>query len=67
MEAKLTYAQQYTLKRSDLTKLRGECQGKEEPAFIIDFVDRPTGRVEDRWAVVPHHVWEKFINASDNS
>jgi hypothetical protein len=68
MEAKFTFAKVFALRHEDLQKLRGECEGRERPAFVIDFKNRASGKTQDRWVAIPHVDWEKMINAaSDNS
>lgn len=62
LEAKFTFASSYRLTRDVLNKIRGECQGKEEPAVQLDFNNKSTGGVEDSWVVIPLHVWEKYVN-----
>jgi hypothetical protein len=64
MEAKFTYAKSFSIKRSDLDKIRGECEGRESPAFVVDFKDRASGRTQDRWVMIPHKEWERMINGS---
>lgn len=54
MEAKFTLADSYSLKLTELSKLRGECEGNEEPLMVLDFKDRATGREKDRWAILPY-------------
>jgi hypothetical protein len=67
MEAKLTNAKAFSLKRSDLDKVRSECQGHEKPALIIDFKNKSTGRTEDRWAVIEYKEWERIVATTDDS
>jgi len=64
MEAKYTFANSFRITREVLSKIRGECQGLERPAVQLDFVDKPTGRVEDSWVIIPHDDWEKYIRAT---
>jgi hypothetical protein len=66
-ESKFTFAQSFSLKKEILDKIRGECQGREEPVVNIEFRDKATGRVDDNWVVVPRHYWEKLIASTDNS
>jgi len=63
VEAKFTFGTIYSVKRADLDKIRGECQGHEKPAFVIDFKDRASGRTQDSWVLMPHKEWERMINA----
>lgn len=50
--------------RDVLNKIRGECEGREEPIVVVDFADRVTGRVEDQWALVELKVLERILNAT---
>lgn len=67
VETKWTGAASFRLQRSELNKIRGECQRLEKPAMVIDFKDKVTGRTEDRWVVIPHRDWEKYANAATNN
>jgi hypothetical protein len=64
VEAKFTFGTIYPVKRVDLDKIRGECQGHERPAFVIDFKERVTGKTQDRWVLIPHKDWENMINGA---
>jgi hypothetical protein len=64
LEAKLTYANSFRITRAVLNKIRGECVGLEEPVVQLDFADKITNRVVDSWAIIPLHVWEKYVNAT---
>jgi hypothetical protein len=64
VEAKFTFGTIFSVKRADLDKIRGECQGRERPAFVIDFKERASGKTQDRWVLVPHKDWESMINAA---
>ena len=50
--------------RDVLRKIRGECTGREEPIVVVDFANKATGRVEDRWAIIEFKVLEKILNAT---
>jgi len=63
VEARFTYGTIYSVKRQDLDKIRGECQGHEKPALVIDFKDRATSKTQDSWVLMPHKEWERMINA----
>lgn len=63
MEAKFTYAKSFSVKRSELDKIRGECEDGEKPAFVIDFKDKGSGKTKDRWVIITHKDWENMINA----
>jgi len=64
IEAKGVYSSQYILRRQVLDKIRGECDRKEQPALVLDFTDRPTGRVLDSWTIIPTAQWEELVNAA---
>ena len=64
MEAKYTFAKVFKLRHADLSKVRGECEGHEEPALVVDFKEESTGRTKDRWVVVPFKAWMERINAA---
>jgi len=50
--------------RDVLNKIRSECEGREEPIVVVDFADKKTGRVEDRWALIEFKVLERILNAT---
>jgi len=50
--------------RDVLNKIRGECEGHEEPIVVVDFAERSTGRVEDQWALIELKVLERILNAT---
>lgn len=60
VEIKYTRTKSYRLDRDELSKIRGECSGLEQPLFVIDFVDKETGGSEDRWVLVPFHQFQKL-------
>ena len=65
-ECKYTKAASFTLKRSELDKIRSECTYPEVPVFDIIFTDR-NGRAMDRWVAVPYEEWVKQHASSDDS
>jgi hypothetical protein len=65
VEAKYTTAKSYRLNHSDLTKIRGECEGRERPALVLDFKEKGTLKTHDRWVVIPYADWEKYAAAND--
>ncbi len=65
IEAKLTEAKSYTIKREILDKIRSECAGLEKPAVVIDFVDR-NQTTEDRWVVIPYDDFLERVHAADH-
>jgi hypothetical protein len=50
--------------RDVLNKIRGECEGREEPIVVVDFADKTTGRVEDQWAIIELKVLERILHAA---
>ena len=63
VENKFTYARTFKLEHSDLSKIRGECEGHETPALQVDFNDRATGRTLDSWVVIPYALWKEEQDA----
>jgi hypothetical protein len=51
-EAKYTLHDSFPLKLEDLYKIASECHGAERPLLVLDFKDRATGRLRDRFAVL---------------
>lgn len=51
--------------RDVLNKIRSECAGREEPIVVVDFTDKTTGRVEDRWCVIEHKVLKRVLDATE--
>lgn len=64
VEIKYTRTKGYRVDRNELSKIRGECSGAEEPLFVIDFTDPETGGSADRWVLVPFHHFKKLDNAT---
>jgi hypothetical protein len=62
IEAKLTFAQQYTIKLQELRKILSEATPGEAAALQVDFVDKDTKRVTDSWVLVPYEDWLKKVN-----
>jgi hypothetical protein len=60
VEIKYTRTKSYRVDRDELSKIRGECTGMEQPLFVIDFVDKETGGSEDRWVMMPFHEFQKL-------
>lgn len=51
-EAKYTESNSYQLKLEELEKIAGECHGRERPVMVVDFKQKGTGRLRDRFAVL---------------
>lgn len=60
VEIKYTRTKGYRVDRDELSKIRGECTGLEEPLFVIEFMDKETGGSGDRWVLVPFHHFKKL-------
>ncbi len=65
-EAKFTYANSFSLQLDELYKLNGELQGAERPAFIIDFRERGSKSLRDRFVVVPFEDFKELHAARVN-
>lgn len=63
-EAKYTEAGSYTLKLADLEKIASECHGRERPVLVLDFKERGTGKLRDRFAVVRFDDAKEMFNAA---
>jgi hypothetical protein len=66
IEAKLTQASQYTLKLETLHKIMSECEGLEQPALVVDFVERGSLRTKESWAVIPYPDLLEIVNATNH-
>ncbi len=66
LENKFTQAASLRVKLSDLTKLRGECEGLEVPVFAIQFKEKGTLRTLDDWVLIPRKEFERLANEADN-
>lgn len=64
VEVKNTRTGGYRVTRKELSKIRGECTGLEQPLFVIGFMDPETGGSEDRWVLVPFEHFKKLNNAA---
>ena len=51
-EAKYTMNDSYPLRLDDLDKIASECHGAERPLLVLDFKDKATGRLRDRFVVL---------------
>jgi hypothetical protein len=60
IEAKLTTKDSYRLALKDLSKIRGECTGRERPVFVVEFKDPQTLMTRDAWALIPLKDWERL-------
>jgi hypothetical protein len=66
MEAKFTYGNIFSLRKADLDKVRGECEGREIPSLVVDFKDSASGKTRDSWVLITRTQWENFIRAISN-
>ena len=64
VETKYTQANSFSLKLSELWKIGGECEGSERPMFVIDFLEKGTGKLRGRYAVIPFSDMEKLNDAN---
>lgn len=62
-EAKYTEADSYQLKLAELEKIAAECHGRERPIMVVDFKQKGTGRLRDRFAVVRFDDAKEMFNA----
>lgn len=68
IENKMTTGLSLRVPLSDLTKIRSECVGAEQPIYEVEFKEKGTLRSADKWALVPWDELQRLINAaSDNS
>jgi len=67
IESKFRTAASVNVKLSELRKIRSECEGLEVPVFEVEFREKQTLRVKDKWALVPWNEWEKLANAANNN
>lgn len=66
IENKLKLTKGIRITREELSKIRSECEHGEVPLFEVDFADRTTLRVEDRWILVPYDHWKKVSGEADD-
>lgn len=59
IENKLKMVKSITITREELDKVRSECSPGEVPLFEVDFANRATLKIEDRWILVPYEEWKK--------
>ena len=59
LEAKTATTKGYRVMRTDLDKIRGECANGEKPGFLIEFINRLTHKLEDRWILIPYEDWRE--------
>lgn len=63
VEAKFTEAGSFTLKLDELEKIASECHGRERPVLVLDFKEKGTGKLKDRFAVVRFNDAKEMLNA----
>ena len=59
LEVKTCTLKGYRVSRSNLDKIRGECATGEKPGFIVEFINRLTHKLEDRWILIPFEDWRE--------
>lgn len=64
VEAKYTEAGSYSLRLEELHKISSECHGTEKPVFVVDFVEKLTKRLVDRYAVVHFDDLKEWMDAA---
>lgn len=66
IEAKFTRAKSYSVKLEDLKTIRLHCQGKEEPAFVVEFKEKDSDKAIETWALIPIEDYEELLRARQN-
>jgi hypothetical protein len=64
VEAKYTEADSYRLELGELEKIGAECHGRERPVLVLDFKEKGTGKLRDRFAVVRFQDAKEMFNAA---
>jgi len=64
VEAKFTAANSYKLDLDELYKIASECEGREKPLFVVDFLDKHTKKPKDRFAILPYDQLKELIDAA---
>jgi len=65
-EAKFTQAQSFVVRLDELHKIASECHGRERPVLVLDFKEKDTGKLRDRFAVVRFEDVKEMFNASSH-
>lgn len=65
IENKYTSGKGIRVTRTDITKIRSECERGQIPLFQIDFKEPNTLRNQDRWIMIPLDEWKKYLAAFD--
>lgn len=63
-EMKFTEADSFRLEYAELQKIRGECGPKEKPLLVVDFVEKGTRKLKDRFAVVLAEDLKEWMDAA---
>lgn len=61
VEAKYTTAESFSLKLEELYKIAGECSHGELAVFAIDYLERGTSKLMDRFAVLSFHTLKELL------
>ena len=64
VEAKFTAADSYKLDINELAKIESECAGREKPLFIVDYIDKHTKKLRERYAVLPYDQLKETLDAA---
>ena len=65
IENKFTRTNSYRVELSDLAKIRSECTGLEVPVFEVQFREKHTMAILDKWVMIPRKEWEKHVHTHD--
>jgi len=64
IEAKYTEAGSYSLKLDDLLKILSECEGTEKPVLVVEYVDKGTKKMKERFAVIHFEDLKEILHAA---
>jgi hypothetical protein len=64
VEAKYTEARSYKVELDELYKIASEASHGEVPVLAVDFLEKGTGRLRDRFVVLHFNTLKELLNAS---
>ncbi len=67
IENKLTFNKELKVPYSDLQKIRAECTGLEVPLYEVDFMEKGTERVLDKWGLMPWVNLKELLDADPST
>jgi len=67
VEAKFTAADSFKLNIHELSKIAEECEGSEKPLFVVDFLDKHTKKLKERFAILTYDQLRELIDAARNN